>query len=365
MEYSRVKMNEKWIYVTPDVAKELLKGNTCNRPIDQRAVSQYASDMKNGRWDVASVGVFLFFFKGVLKDGQHRLLAIIASGCSMWMKLVDPEEIPHVFDIQKKRSINDLAVLSGLPAESAEKEARKYARWFMTNAYGKESRRVTEMEAIEYASKHMDELVKANRITDLAKCKNLKNGRGHFIKSAIYCALRCGVTEDVLVSFVKCYSTGLYSNDGMTAAIVFRNMLFEGSQAKTDGRSDYRLLMFRVAQEAIKWFSEGKPRKIRFNGDFIEFSEKVAKEDGIVSVKHSVKNNPVSTEKKEPVDPTPRPKKFVPPTIDEVIEYIKSIGSKVDPYAFYDYYESNGWKVGKNPMKDWKAAVRYWERRSF
>jgi len=34
----------------------------------------------------------------------------------------------------------------------------------------------------------------------------------------------------------------------------------------------------------------------------------------------------------------------------------------VDPDRFIDYYTSNGWRVGKNPMKDWKAAVRSWER---
>ena len=40
-----------------------------------------------------------------------------------------------------------------------------------------------------------------------------------------------------------------------------------------------------------------------------------------------------------------------------------SKGYAVDPDRFVDYYTSNGWKVGKNPMKDWKAAVRTWEKR--
>lgn len=35
----------------------------------------------------------------------------------------------------------------------------------------------------------------------------------------------------------------------------------------------------------------------------------------------------------------------------------------IDPERFVDYYSSNGWKVGKNPMRDWKAAVRAWSRR--
>lgn len=46
------------------------------------------------------------------------------------------------------------------------------------------------------------------------------------------------------------------------------------------------------------------------------------------------------------------------PTLDEVREYIVEKNYDVDPERFYDYYESNGWKVGKNPMKDWKACIR-------
>lgn len=50
------------------------------------------------------------------------------------------------------------------------------------------------------------------------------------------------------------------------------------------------------------------------------------------------------------------------PTLEEVKAYCTERGNKVDPERWFDYYTSNGWKVGKNPMKDWKAAVRTWER---
>lgn len=53
---------------------------------------------------------------------------------------------------------------------------------------------------------------------------------------------------------------------------------------------------------------------------------------------------------------------FRPPTVDEVRAYCKERGNNVDPEMFVDFYTSKGWKVGKNPMKDWKAAVRTWER---
>ena len=58
----------------------------------------------------------------------------------------------------------------------------------------------------------------------------------------------------------------------------------------------------------------------------------------------------------------PKAKRFVKPTLEEIKAYCQSRQNGVDAERFYDYYESNGWRVGKSPMKDWKAAVRTWER---
>lgn len=63
--------------------------------------------------------------------------------------------------------------------------------------------------------------------------------------------------------------------------------------------------------------------------------------------------------------PTPARRRFVPPTLEEVTEYVKQRGSKVDPQGFIDFYASKGWMVGNNKMIDWKAACRRaekWER---
>lgn len=56
--------------------------------------------------------------------------------------------------------------------------------------------------------------------------------------------------------------------------------------------------------------------------------------------------------------------RFTPPTIEDVLAYCRERKNNVDPERFVDYYSSNGWRVGKSPMKDWKAAVRNWERSS-
>lgn len=56
-------------------------------------------------------------------------------------------------------------------------------------------------------------------------------------------------------------------------------------------------------------------------------------------------------------------KKFAPPSLEEVKSYCEERQNNVDPQYFVYFYESKGWMVGKNKMKDWKAAVRTWERR--
>ncbi len=59
-----------------------------------------------------------------------------------------------------------------------------------------------------------------------------------------------------------------------------------------------------------------------------------------------------------------RAARFVPPGEEEIRAYCETRGKPIDVRHFLDHYASNGWRVGKNPMKDWRAAVRNWERRN-
>ena len=91
------------------------------------------------------------------------------------------------------------------------------------------------------------------------------------------------------------------------------------------------------------------------------------------TVTQSVTNNNESIEKEieidtdididKEIDGEVRKKRtrFIPPTIDEIRAYCEERGNTINPERFFDYYESNGWKVKNNKMKDWRAAIRYWE----
>lgn len=74
-------------------------------------------------------------------------------------------------------------------------------------------------------------------------------------------------------------------------------------------------------------------------------------------------DSPLSLRERPPEGVTVVRKRFKKPSLDELTAYAKEIDYNLNAQAFLDYYEGNGWRVGRNPMKDWKATVRQWKRR--
>lgn len=62
---------------------------------------------------------------------------------------------------------------------------------------------------------------------------------------------------------------------------------------------------------------------------------------------------------------SPKRKNFVKPTLEEISTYCQERKNSVNPAKFFDFYESKGWLVGKNKMKDWQASVRTWEKNNY
>lgn len=116
-----------------------------------------------------------------------------------------------------------------------------------------------------------------------------------------------------------------------------------------------RVQAFRERQKQAKLETE-RYSNVTCNGELdiekeldieLEKEKEIDKESDIKGVRQS-----------ETAQPT---KRFIKPSIDQVRAYCHERGDKVDPERFFAYYEANGWSVGKRSMKDWKAAIRYWE----
>ena len=88
--------------------------------------------------------------------------------------------------------------------------------------------------------------------------------------------------------------------------------------------------------------------------DNLETADETSKEKNNIK-KKTMKKETLLTECKE--------KRFTPPTVEEVDAYCQSRGNRVNAWMFVDFYTAKGWKVGKEPMQDWKACIRTWEQR--
>jgi hypothetical protein len=84
-------------------------------------------------------------------------------------------------------------------------------------------------------------------------------------------------------------------------------------------------------------------------------------DDGICH-RNPIQSNPIRIQSESESGDKPPQIKFTQPTLEQVRDYCKERNKGVDPNKWIDHYTSNGWMVGKNKMKDWKAAVRTWEK---
>lgn len=100
-------MKVEIVKMTPELATEILRGNTYNRNISQATVDSYANDMSCGNWSLTGTGISIGK-DGRLLDGQHRLKAVVKSGVDVDMLVCSDIENGAVeFDTGKKRSLAD------------------------------------------------------------------------------------------------------------------------------------------------------------------------------------------------------------------------------------------------------------------
>lgn len=111
---SNPNIRTTYMQVGPDLAAKWLEGNVRNRRIDQKHVDCLAREMSAGRWITNHQGI-AFDANGTLVDGQHRLWAILQSGCNVRLAVtvgLSADSIPTI-DGVKARSVVDRLTLSG------------------------------------------------------------------------------------------------------------------------------------------------------------------------------------------------------------------------------------------------------------
>ena len=148
------------------------------------------------------------------------------------------------------------------------------------------------------------------------------------------------------------------SADRLSALEAILAYALDGEELDRTDAADAIFVLVKPLLDAAARKSKGGKTTSRAEEDNDKITGRVDEESDN-NIKNKKKNN--IKVKNNMLDNNARTR-FTPPTLDEVSAYCQERGNSVDAERFVSFYESNGWKVGKNPMKDWRAAVRTWER---
>lgn len=141
-----------------------------------------------------------------------------------------------------------------------------------------------------------------------------------------------------------------------------------GLEPKLDGREGILFPVFRTTidrdkKKSATYSENGKKNGKKQNeANESNLKQNEANDSELPNIRHKTQDTRHKTQ--DNTGDKARETRFTPPSIDDVRAYCEERGNAIDAQRFVDFYTSNGWKVGKNTMKDWKAAVRTWEKRA-
>ena len=266
--------------VTPERAAHYLKRNVDNyRKISKAKVAQYAAEMKAGKWQLNGEGI-MFDEEGKLKNGQHRLAAVIAAGIPVKMIIVTGVgNDVTIYDVGSMRTTNQIALASGCGDITKIETAAGTAIVGRFNT-------VTKGVVIEWLQGHYEELKRAYRVCGANNRTRLTSRTACVL--ACYLMLRKGMIKSYEAEvFFKVFGTGnTVGSDGYQAspALVARRMFedrYKGNSSdKKSIKEQTEILML-----AMLDFHGNKTRQANYQlkepMKCLEILDAIRKEDGL------------------------------------------------------------------------------------
>lgn len=257
-------MYGKMMLIDKDTADQMLLHNTENiRKINYTNVEMYARDMKNGVWENNGEPI-VFSKNGVLKNGQHRLMAISKSGVSVMMFVIfDVDDDVSIYDVGRNRTC-------GMIANTSSSQAGM-ARFLLALKEGNVRAYIGKGNVIDFLRKHSELMKKAESISRAGETHGI--GKLAPCMAAIAILLRTGETEKIIRDFFEIINTG-FPKEGYESspAIVIRKLIQQnGAQG-----SENRKRLYSATIQAFYDFKNGNRRVKQYSID--EASFKIAKE---------------------------------------------------------------------------------------
>lgn len=230
MNNSEMKMTMTYEFITPEMAESLLETNTNNRKISKGTVQAYTNDILNNNWD-ESVGVAVSIDEnGVLRDGQHRLTAIVQAGVGIHTWVCRNVSSDGIYDNNRKRSNSDQISILRAEFDNVYKSTRyiSVARAIIShNSQKIVSRRVvTPKEIIDFTETHktiLDEFFLNMPQHSVSKISLA------VVYLSMFMAYVDGVNIEDLLSFYEILCSGMSTKPEEFPIIAYRNYLKDTS----------------------------------------------------------------------------------------------------------------------------------------
>lgn len=266
--------------VTPDLAAHYLKRNVDNyRKISKTKVAQYAAEMKAGKWQLNGEGI-MFDEEGKLKNGQHRLAAVIAAGIPVKMTIVTGVgNDVTIYDVGSMRTTNQIALASGCGDITRIETAAGTAIVGRFNT-------VTKGVVIEWLKGHYEELKRAYRVCG-ANSRSRLSSRTACVLSTYMMLRNQRIKSYEAEIFFKVFSSGnTVGADGYESspALVARRMFEERYKGNASDKKSIRE-QTEILVLAMMDFHEGKTRQMNYQlrepMKCLEIMDAIRKEDGL------------------------------------------------------------------------------------
>ena len=237
-----MNMTMTYEFITPEEAANLLETNNDeNRKISKGTVQAYATDILSGNWD-ESVGVAISIDEnGVLRDGQHRLAAIVQAGIGIHTWVCRNVSKDGIYDNNRKRSNSDQITIMRADFDNVYKSTRyiSVARALITHFA---RRTVTPKEIISFTEKHKEDLDSFFLNVSQTTVPKISIAVVHL---ALFMAYMDGVDISDIIDFYEVLCTGMSTRAEEFPIIAYRNYLKDSSQIYSThmevGRCQYAL----------------------------------------------------------------------------------------------------------------------------
>jgi hypothetical protein len=241
-------MKTEVITLTPVEARRLLQRNTKNRKFNETTVKNYVKEMQAGRWKENGESIIIDS-SGIVKDGQHRLMACIESNYSFNVVMVTDvnSDVMHTIDIGKNRTFKDVLELNNFKYASLmastvtriiKYNKNKKTIYNLDRNTSSTNNYISNSFALDYASKNEDNLVKLCRNIDRIYSKTKKIISKTDLCFYLYLTGRYNY-NDTHLDFIS-HITGISYERGTPTAYVF-DTLYNSKQKKAPLNAIYKI----------------------------------------------------------------------------------------------------------------------------